>query len=271
MEEVLHDLRQKVNERQANSINQLQSETTSTSTSETSYECSICKDTGFVWEKVKTGLFYKNVEQVVEQARRCECYKRKNIMRLFRNSHITEEFRKLGFNNFTIEGKPAPIQDAFKKAVLYFKSFHRLREDRTNSIALLGNPGTGKTHLLSAVANNLMKSQIPVLYFPYREGFDELKDRLEDLESKVERMKDIDVLFIDDLFKRSATEFEIKTLYSVINYRYLNHKPILISSECLVDDLLDIDEALGSRIYQMCKQYLVEIVGDRRQLNHRLA
>jgi DNA replication protein DnaC len=154
-------------------------------------------------------------------------------MRLFRNSHITEEFRKLGFNNFTIEDKPKPIQDAFKKAVLYFKSFQRLREDRTNSIALLGNPGAGKTHLLSAVANNLMKSQIPVLYFPYREGFDELKDRLEYLESKVERMKDVDVLFIDDL--------------------------------------LNIDEALGSRIYQMCKQYLVEIVGDRRQLNQRLA
>lgn len=109
------------------------------------------------------------------------------------------------------------------------------------------------------------------MYFPYREGFDEIKDDLDALEEKASRMKEVDVLFIDDLYKRGATEFEIKTMFSVINYRYLNHKPIMVSSELLEDDLLDIDEALGSRILEMGKDFTVAITGDRKLLNHRLA
>lgn len=203
-------------------------------------------------------------------ARVCDCIAQRRIERLFKSSEITEEFRRLNFSNFSLNGRPPIIQDAFKCAVKYFKSFPNIKHQRRNSIALLGAPGAGKTHLLTAVANNLIKNQIEVLYFPYREGFDEIRDDLESLEQKCERMKAVEVLFIDDLFKRGATEFEIKTMYSVINYRYLNHKPIMVSSECLEDDLLNIDEALGSRIIEMCRDYLVEIVGDRKLLNYRL-
>jgi len=56
----------------------------------------------------------------------------------------------------------------------------------------------------------------------------------------------------------------------VINYRYLNHLPVMVSSELTVDELCDIDEALGTRIYQMCQDFTVVIKGDRKQLNHRL-
>ncbi|KJJ40164.1 hypothetical protein UM89_21675, partial [Bacillus subtilis] len=38
----------------------------------------------------------------------------------------------------------------------------------------------------------------------------------------------------------------------------------------IIIEILDIDEALGSRIHQMCLYYIVIIKGDRMQLNHRL-
>ncbi|MGG3737220.1 ATP-binding protein [Aeribacillus pallidus] len=232
--------------------------TTTTSHSTTSYKCEKCQDLGLIFVDNNT-------------ARICECAAQRKIERLFKSSEITEEFKKLNFTNFKREGRPQVVQEAFKCAVAYFKSFPNIRSQRRNSIALLGNPGAGKTHLLTAVANNLIKNQIEVLYFPYREGFDEIKDDLETLEQKCERMKSVEVLFIDDLFKRGATDFEVKTMYSVINYRYLNHKPIMVSSEYLEDDLLDVDEALGSRIIEMCRDFLVEIQGDRKLLNYRLA
>ena len=88
-------------------------------------------------------------------------------------------------------------------------------------------------------------------------------------------MKKVDVLFIDDLFKPTAgkpraSEFTIEKMYAVINYRYLNKKPILISSELTVDELVKVDPALGSRIYEMCEDYVVQIVGETMELNHRL-
>lgn len=190
----------------------------------------------------------------------------------------------MGFGNFNVEGKSPVIIDSRDCAMEYFTNYDSIKESRTNSIALLGQPGAGKTHLLTAVANNfIQKKVIPVLYFPYVEGFNDLRDDFEKLEVKLQRMKEVDVLFIDDLFKPvnirtregivqkpQATEWELKQLFSVINYRYLNHKPIMISSELDIDKMLDLDEALATRIAEMCENYMVVIKGDKKSLNHRL-
>lgn len=197
---------------------------------------------------------------------------------MMKASQITDEFKRLGFKNFSLEDKPKIIKDAYECALEYYKEFEHVRGNRKNSIALMGQPGAGKTHLLTAIANNLMqKKNVPVLYFPYVEGFNDLKDDFNKLEEKLEHMKNIDLLFIDDLFKPTgrerkprATEWQIEQMYAVINYRYLNYKPIMVSSELTVDEMADVDEALGTRIYEMCSDFTVVIKGDRKVLNHRL-
>ena len=234
---------------------------------EKKHECPKCKDQ----------LGYIEGEWPNEVWKRCSCIEWRRAQRLMKSSDITDEFKKLGFKNFQTEGKLPVIQDAYDCALEYFQEFQQIRSERANSIALLGQPGAGKTHLLTAISNNLItKLQVPVLYFPYVEGFNDLKDDFDKLEEKLERMKQVDVLFIDDLFKPvkgkpRATEWQAEQTYSVVNYRYLNHKPILVSSELTVDELIDVDEALGTRIYQMCQDFTVVIKGDKKILNHRLA
>ncbi|RXK25501.1 ATP-binding protein [Bacillus velezensis] len=209
-------------------------------------------------------------------SKQCECVKRKKIARLMEASGITEEFEMLLFGNFITDGKPAVIKDAYECAMEYFKDFQKVKGERSNSIALLGQPGSGKTHLLTAIMNNLIKKKsVYCMYFPYVEGMGNLRDNFDQLESKLDAMRKADVLFIDDLFKPvkgepRATDWQVEQIQSVVNYRYLNHKPMLISSELDTAALLDIDEALGSRIHQMCRNYTVIIKGDRMQLNHRL-
>lgn len=231
------------------------------------YECPKCKDQ----------LGYIENRDGYEVWVRCKCIERRRIRKLMNSSDITAEFEKLKFKNFTTEGKPAVVKDAYDTAVEYYKDFDSIRGTRSNSIALLGQPGSGKTHLLTAISNKLIKSKnIAVQYFPYVEGFNDLKDDFDKLEEKLNRMKEIEVLFIDDLFKPMngkprATDWQVEQTYSVINYRYLNHKPVLISSELDIEKLVEIDEALGTRIYEMCADYCVIIKGDRMLLNHRLA
>jgi DNA replication protein DnaC len=152
----------------------------------------------------------------------------------------------------------------------YIARFDNIKGQRQNSIALLGKSGAGKTHLLSAIANELIDRGVPILYFPFVEGFNEIKDDFEMLESRINKMQKIDVLFIDDMFKgrKEPTQFQIEQMFAVINYRYINHLPMLISSEKTINDLIQIDEALGSRIYEMCKDYMVELKGDK--LNYRM-
>lgn len=48
-------------------------------------------------------------------------------------------------------------------------------------------------------------------------------------------------------------------MFEILIYRYLNYLPLIISTEFVVENLLSVGEAVGSRIYEMCKDYVVEI------------
>ncbi len=208
----------------------------------------------------------------IEILKDCQCAKKRQADHLMKFSEITPKFRKMTFSSFKLEGKHELIHEAYQCAVDYYKDFDRIKNNRCNSISLLGQPGTGKTHLLTALANNLIqKKQISVLYFPFVEGFNDLKDDFTLLEEKITKMKRVGVLFIDDLFKGRdyPTPFQLEQMFGVINYRYLNYLPIMISSEKTVDELIEVDEALGTRIFQMCQDYTVVIPRDIK-LNHRL-
>jgi DNA replication protein DnaC len=83
-------------------------------------------------------------------------------------------------------------------------------------------------------------------------------------------MKTVDVLYWDDLFKppKQPTAFDIETAFEVLNYRYLNLLPTIISSERKPEQLAMIDEATGSRIIERSRGHLVVLEG--KGLNYRL-
>lgn len=269
----------------------------SETTAVTEYNCPKCKDQGGTIEVREADVFgnglYVRKEQVWVE---CSCIKQKKINRLLKSSAITDEFQKMTFGNFKTEGYSLVIKKMYDIAFHYCQAFNSIKSTRCNSIALIGQPGAGKTHLLSAVANNMIiKWQIPVLYFPYIEGMEDLKadfnkkaseiDSKHSISAKLQRLKEVEVLFIDDLFKPvsqpnpknpsepikvpRATQWQVEKMFEVINYRYLNNKPLLISSELSFDDMLLIDEALCTRIFEMCSDYTVTIKKDIN-LNHRL-
>ncbi len=209
----------------------------------------------------------------------CECVEQKRLQKIMKSSQITSEFQKLTFANFSLDKRPSAVKKAFTQANYYVDHFEELRGNRQNSMGFHGDPGSGKTHVLMAVANALLQRGVSVLYFPYAEGADEIHQasRKDDdaYSRRIEAMKHVDLLFIDDLFKGTEpSKFQIKWLFSVINYRYLNHLPILLSSEKSPDDIMNIDLGLGSRLYEMTKTYLTLLKlqkgEDHLILNYRL-
>ena len=85
----------------------------------------------------------------------------------------------------------------------------------------------------------------------------------------ISKYQTCDVLLIDDLFKGRVNESDVNIMFEIINYRYLNYLPIIVSSEFTIEKLLTFDEGVGSRIYEICKDYVVEIKRDIRN-NYRL-
>ena len=83
------------------------------------------------------------------------------------------------------------------------------------------------------------------------------------------RLKNTGLLFIDDFFRKPPTEVDKAKMFDIINFRYLNNKPCIFSSEKSLPEILNIDEAIGSRIFEMAKKFNVEIGKDMKK-NYRL-
>lgn len=79
-----------------------------------------------------------------------------------------------------------------------------------------------------------MAKNIGVLYMPYRDIMTRLKQLVTNdtaYEKEINQYKTARVLLIDDFAKGRTTESDINVMFEIINYRYLNSKPIIISSE----------------------------------------
>jgi len=135
----------------------------------------------------------------------------------------------------------------------------------------MGQVGSGKTHLSLAIANELMDGGVGVVYMPFRDVIIKVKQNIMDdvyYHRVMNRYKNARVLLIDDLFKGSISKSDVNIVFEIINHRYFNNLPLIVSTEKSFDELIEIDEAVGSRIIEMCKGYLVQMKG--KKLNYRI-
>ena len=140
-----------------------------------------------------------------------------------------------------------------------------------NSIIFMGQPGCGKTHLSLAIANYLMEKGVGVVYMNYREDMTFIKQNILDsvvYNKYLNRYKNAKVLIIDDLYKGTVTDADLNYMFQIVNKRYLNNLPFILSSEKTARELLDFDEAIGSRLLEQAKGNIVTITDKR--LNHRI-
>ena len=223
--------------------------------------CEKCKDSGFV-------LVMKDGYEV---AMRCDCYEKSMSLLRLKKSGISEEFQKKGFKEFDCKGI-ASLQDAKEIAIQYYQNFLENETSRQNSIVFCGQPGSGKTHLGMAICNNLLNvCHVGVTYMAYRNAITRIKQMIMDKENYYTELNtycNARLLYIDDLFKGKPTEADLNIIYELVNFRYMNNKPMIISTEKLQEELVDIDEAIGSRILEMCRGNIVKMQG--KELNYRL-
>lgn len=220
------------------------------------YKCEKCRDLAFI---VEDGVAYS-----------CECRALREAEDILERSGISSEFRKKTFDNFNYSCD-LQIMEAYKISKNYVRDFDNIEGDRCNSIIFTGQVGSGKTHLSLAIANCLMDRGVGVVYMGYRDVIIRVKQNIMDpvyYHRVMNRYKNCRVLLIDDLFKGSITGSDINIVFEIINHRYFNNLPVIVSSEKCVEEILGIDEAIGSRLVEMCKGCVVEVRGKR--LNYRL-
>ncbi|AGI38478.1 phage DNA replication protein [Thermoclostridium stercorarium subsp. stercorarium DSM 8532] len=189
----------------------------------------------------------------------------RKIERLFDQSRLGKRFRDRTFEAFEIRDYN---RKAFEIALDYAQNFGRYKE-KGEGLFITGGYGVGKTHLAAAITNYLIQNLKGTVIFGNvttllgRLRFAYSDDSEYEETQILKELYDVDLLVIDDLGKEKPTPWVEEKLYNVINERYENYKPIIVTSNLGVEEIEKRLETCGgaivSRIIEMCRG--VKIMG----------
>ncbi len=229
-------------------------------------ECSVCGGSGFILRPDG-------------QAEICRCYTERRMQQLFRAARLQPALQKMTFAQFDLANYPANMPAPDGKGRTYYElareALTKMRSCCDKAIAagqhrgqaprgllLLGQVGSGKTHLAAAAANYLLRNRQRVLFLVVPDFLDELRGAFSGLEDEVrhlqEQAKRVPVLILDDLGSHNFSDWTRSVLFSILNYR-MNECLTTIATTNL--DFVSLQELLGtrslSRLLSLCEPCLL--------------
>ena len=228
------------------------------------YNCKACRNKGVIMDLVEDNgkLWPRSAD--------CKCVATRNAISRMKRSGLKNIITEYTFDKYEAgEAWQSTIKAA---AVAYAK-------EPEGWFFVGGQSGSGKTHICTAICREFLLGGKAVIYMLWRDDVVKIKGAVndhDDYTSLIESYKKAEVLYIDDLFKtgkapdgakQRPTGADVNVAFEILNYRYNAKLPTVISSECTIADLLDIDEAVGGRIVETAKVFSLK---PDRSRNYRL-
>jgi DNA replication protein DnaC len=132
--------------------------------------------------------------------------------------------------------------------------------DKNNCLFITGQVGIGKTYLASCIANYVIKEKSKsVICMTDKQIMEYISSTFDS--DVIRTFKTTSLLIIDDLGKANVSKFSLANLYSIIDGRYSNGMPTVITSNYSLEDLLTrlyvsgdkiTAESMVDRLKEMC-------------------
>ena len=188
--------------------------------SDVKYFCEKCSDSGYI-----------------DGAKMCSCFHEALVKATIASSGIGDLIEKQSFDNFTLDYyKDDPqvldrMRSNLERAKAYVKNF---KNDKAN-LLLVGTTGTGKTHISTAIAREVIQLGYDVIYDSIHNIIsdfedDKFKSGYSYTEQKSEKYLECDLLIIDDLGTEFSNQFTVSCLYNLLNTRINHGKATIIST-----------------------------------------
>ena len=194
--------------------------------------------------------------------RECACVRRARNRKHLRDSGLEMLVKRCTFDSYQTD---TPWRQKVKALALEY-----LENSRHTSFFIGGQSGSGKTHICTAIAGALMERGKRLRYFQWVKDATRLKQLVSDpaqYERELRPYLDAPYLYIDDLFRQEITDADLRLFYELLNGRYNNDLPTLLSSERSLTEIRNArggsGEALAGRIFEMCGRgtYCLELTG----------
>ncbi len=248
----------------------------------TQSQCPHCDGSG--WKVVERGG--------VSAAERCECAFGVRARRLEDGAGIPPLYQNASFDNFSVRSGNPLADRELAHVLLTVRGFAReFPGEKRPGLLLIGEPGTGKTHLAVAALRHLIARGFEALFFDYQNLLDRIRSGWDPNSGSSDREAfrsalEAEVLLLDDLGSQRAAEWVEDTMTGIVTYRCNNQKPLIATTNLpdtgAGDNLVErspelagsvryrlslgerIGERARSRLFEMCKVVHMPAVGDYR-------
>lgn len=180
------------------------------------------------------------------EKRERETAKQNQIKELKKSSLMGQRYVDCSFK--TTEVIIPQFKGAFDLCHVYAMESASMK-DQGKGLFLYGNPGCGKTHLISCMANYMTENLHACMFTNVSEILKSIKSTFknsyQDTEKKImDRLSNVDFLFLDDFgavqFQRNDEDtWAQEKVFDVINARYNKKLPVIITSNYSIEQLLE--------------------------------
>lgn len=230
------------------------------------WSCSKCQDRGKIYTD--------------DNILPCECQIDSTLLLRKKQAGLTLKIQNASFKTTTFQKyQPEDRKNAitvYQKIQVYLqKLVITLKKGQAFSegIFLHGETGSGKTHLLGCIANYLIENNVDVAYIVYADLLDKIRETYNEGNTETEssilrRINSVSVLLVDDLGMEKNSEFAQKYLGQIIDHRYRNMLPTIITSNFTLPELKERskNDMYGERVIWRCVETsrLYHLVGNLR-------
>jgi len=179
--------------------------------------------------------------------------------RLFSISHL-DELKDLTFALFKPRGRKGLGEMQATSLEMAFNQSQHYAKNLKGWLLLQGGYGCGKTHLAAAIANFAVEMGVPTLFLTVPDLLDTLRFSYDSedttFEERFDEIRNAQLLVLDDFGTQNATAWAQEKLFQIINYRYINKLPLVVTTNLALDEiearirsrLADPDLVTASRI-----------------------
>lgn len=178
----------------------------------------------------------KRQEEYEEQMRR--------INRLKEASMMDKKYREVTFDKYEVREENKKVFEMAKKYADRFQNMYK----KNQGLLLYGPAGTGKSFTAACIGNYLLDNAKPVIMTSFVKILQDIWENDREAEY-ITILNSASLLIVDDLGTERETDYALEKVYNIIDSRVRANKPMIITSNLELNDMMECEDIRKKRIY----------------------